>query len=268
MNHKDIMLKNRMGAVRAACACAAALCVCGCFSYPRDWSTRPPLIRETGQISERAGVDRAVPLATVIGNEPKRDAPTALPHNGDAAPSGSARTFHRQLSGPGEELAFASLLQKKQKLTAERQAIESMLRDKVEQLSGINGMLQSEYGIQPDKNYRYENESMTLYESSSETPGAATPNDRVHAQFKSAQEAQAFMQLVSEKQKTHEQAAGLQSMNAEKIIAVDVCDRELYDWFGVSSNSVYQYDSTSRILYLVGAAGSGAGEAAGSSGGK
>ena len=192
---------------------------------------KPPVIKKisprTKSLSEKAAEDSSLHAVNDSQTQAKNHLPRRhIRFDDDAAADRFFALLGSKVKG-GEDVQFVAQLFKERK--AQRQAVLTALH--------------SQFGIEPDQNYRYDSSSRTIHVLSD--PNQKKPQgSSIHRRLTDAAAADQFVGLVTRRQEITQQLLGLQALYADKVDALKQANQQLVDTYGIHENRQYQYEAT------------------------
>lgn len=197
---------------------------------------------------------KAAPAVTASGDvksAAKGATAAGAPAAAKAADAGSnaVRRTHLQFKDKAMEKEFLQLVAGKQGVQKKMNSILVLRAEQVSALKQLSQKLADDFNIRPDGSYRYDTQTMTIYEVLSEARGTNAATGKVHLQIKEKAKERQFVLLLSGKKKTLEAIASMDFMVQEKRQAIGVYDARLNAGYSISKDRTYQYDASTKTLY-------------------
>jgi hypothetical protein len=171
-----------------------------------------------------------------------------------APESNVVKRLHLTLSDQSVEKELLQLTAAKRILLDERRVLAMLLEEKRRSVATFEGEFEKNYGMKRDRNYRYDAQSMTIYELSEKSISitntqAVTSGERVVKKIGSESDSRKFASLAAAKQVTHEDIIVLTRLIREKMTALARVESILKEKFSLSRDRDYWYDGKAMRLY-------------------
>lgn len=168
------------------------------------------------------------------------------------------RRSHSQLNTKEDEREFLQLFAKKRSTMEELIIIRRLLKEKKLELAGFNRALVKNFSINPDANYHYNANTMTIYEIVNE-PSSDTlqkiaqdksrpPEKRVYLRLKNKKASRQFIYLAAAKKMTLDEIRALKFMILEKQMELEQCENVLHVKFLIAKDRNYLYNTNNMTV--------------------
>lgn len=210
---------------------------------------------------------RSVVLAASFFLSVPVDAAPARPEAG--APAAAAKLpegakLFRSFKDRAEADRFVELLGVKQATLTQIEVLQSLIREKQEELRRFNEGLTKKYGIDAAGDYEFNAESGAILQIrvvTNAVKGSAATTNSVEKKLVRKLDKKAdigdFVRVAAARTMTREEIAAFTMVVAEKNLELRQCDRKLLDDYGISNKSAYQYVAGDLAVYELPASGTG-----------
>lgn len=195
---------------------------------------------------------------------------TAAPAKPDAvAPAAAAKLpqgakLHRAFKDRGAADRFVELLGVKQATLTQIEVLQSLIREKQEELRRFNEGLTQKFGIDATGDYEFSAESgaiLQLRVVTNAAKGASAATNAIEKKLVRKLDKKAdigdFVRVAAARNMTREEIAAFTMVVAEKNLELQQCDKKLLDDYGISNKSAYQYVAGDMAVYELPASGTG-----------
>lgn len=171
------------------------------------------------------------------------------------------RRFHLKITDKAVEKQLLQLFTAKNAAMEEIRVIRRMGEEKNREMAELSKGLQGAFSMDPERNYRYDAKSRTIYElvarpGASVTNAVATEEDldvlfdrKLHRQLTSDDQVKQFARLAAAKKLAMDQIQSLQMLIREKQLELDKIEKMLGEKFSMVRDRNYQYDTKTMKLY-------------------
>jgi hypothetical protein len=172
----------------------------------------------------------------------------------EPAPTNAVKRLHLTVTDKAAEKELLQLTGVKRLLIQERQVLMLILDEKKRDLANFDAEFLKSFGIERDRNYRYDPKTMTIFEGT-DKDNAGTNKAGVAVEPKpvkkleSEAESRKFASLAAAKQITQEDLVVVARLAKEKETAVGRVEKTLMEKYSMSRDRNYWYDPKAMKLY-------------------
>lgn len=168
------------------------------------------------------------------------------------------RRAHLHFDDVKSEQEFLAITSAKRRVQEDFQVITRLMQEKNLEVEKFTRDLESEFKINPDVNYNYDDDTATIYELVRKDSVAADavsldPEkdfDKVeHVKLDTGDKRARFMRLVASKKLSSEEINVLRLLQNEKEIEASNIQQQLVARYAISNDREYRYEKSSRTLY-------------------
>ena len=153
------------------------------------------------------------------------------------------RKVHIRFDDDADAKQFIALAANKMKSAEDAQFVAQLFKETEAQRQSVLTALHSQYGIEPDRDYRYDSSSRTIYALSAHGSKKAQGVGSVHRRLTDAAAAKQFVGLAARRQELSRQLVGLQRLYEEKMSALKQANQQLVDSYQIKADRQYQYEA-------------------------
>lgn len=176
-----------------------------------------------------------------------------------AVSADEGRRAHVQMKDQESVDVLVRLAESRQLREQEIRVLTRLHGEKEGELERMNQRLQDRFGIAPDANYQYDNESKSLYlltpRAGVEAGEGGAAEDlfdrRLHRNLSNKDIEIEFVRLVSAKKITVSEIQVLKLLLKEKHLELNKVNGTLGERFAISPDKHYEFDADSRTLFEV-----------------
>jgi len=157
---------------------------------------------------------------------------------------------------------FVELLGVKQATLTQIEVLQSLVREKQEELRRFNARLSKQFGIDAEGNYEFNAENGAIMQVTILTnapKGRTTTNEvekKLVRRLDKKEDRGDFVRMAAARNVTREEIAAFTMVVAEKNLELQQCDKRLLAEYGISNKSAYQYVAGDMTVYELPGGGS------------
>jgi hypothetical protein len=168
-----------------------------------------------------------------------------------------ARRVHLRFETEQAELEFLTLAEARRRVQEDLRVLRRIVQEKQLESARFQQQLKDEFGIDPEADYQFEDETSTLYlltrKDGAETNAAAdvqTLFDRAeHMKLDDPERRKLFLRIVATKQLAGEELNVLGLLVNEKEIEADTVHEQMVAKYAITNDREYRYDRSRKILF-------------------
>ncbi|MFH0908677.1 MAG: hypothetical protein V1929_07940 [bacterium] len=199
------------------------------------------------------------------GSKDKTQRNVVMPPNqtGKAQPTSASgralmRRAHLHFDDAKAEQEFLAITSAKRRVQEDFQVITRLLQEKNLEVEKFTRDLESEFNINPDANYHYDDDAATIYEltrnasvaGDAETLDPEKDFDRKeHLKLDTEDRKTRFLRLVASKKLSSDEINILRLLQNEKEIEASNIQQQLVARYAITSDREYRYEKSTRTLY-------------------
>ena len=211
-------------------------------------SSPPATVASAAPVSTKARTEAAVPVAiaseltsrTPAGMGTER-MPTEL-----RRPDGTARRLHIRFESDQTFNHFLTQWKSRGRLHEELVVLTRVADEMGQKLGSAYDQLRDEFGIQPDRQYRYDSSQGTIFEIAAGQDEAA---QRVHRRLSTEEQRRKFAELIASRDNGRVQVQVLNLTIRDKRMDQEQLQERLLRDFAMSRDRDYELNEVERVLY-------------------
>lgn len=165
-----------------------------------------------------------------------------------AAPSAQhpVRRAHIVFSDPKAYETFLSVWKRQSTELSNVRMLAQLLEELEADQRKVDGQLLNQYGIQPDRQYRYDVSQSTIFEVSPDRP---SDQPRVHQKLSSEASRREFSALLARKESLRLQLQGLSLLIRDRRELLESLRKQLASEYAISRDREYDVDEDAKTVW-------------------
>ena len=168
------------------------------------------------------------------------------------------RRAHLHFDDAKAEQEFLAITSAKRRVQEDYQVVTRLIQEKNVEVEKFTRDLETEFGINPDLNYHYDDDTATISElvkkegAGTNAEGAVKEDDfdrKELMKLDTDEKKQRFLRLVASKKLSADEIKVLELLQNEKEIEASNIQQQLVARYAISNDREYRYEKTTRTLY-------------------